>query len=345
MLLLVADRFLLLGMIMAVICLVSWVTVPVGRFIHYLAASPRLHRVRTRAIAVTAGLALVLVVLLVLVPFPNHFRAPGVVQARQRTEVANDVAGRVEAILIEPGTRVVRGQPLVRLASRQLELELADALGRHEEAEDRLREALSRSAADLKPMQSRLASAEADLAKLRRDESLLMLRAPQDGTWVAPRIEETVGEYIVRGTPLGIVIDPKDFEFVATVVQADADAVFASAVAGRGRRVQARRKCGLRGQAGATVPVRRMDMSSPAASSSVSSPALGWAAGGDLPVTNNKPDQATEPFFEVHAALAPTGVTLVHGRSGAIRFDLPPEPLLPRWWRRLRQLLQKRYQV
>ena len=38
-------------------------------------------------------------------------------------------------------------------------------------------------------------------------------------------------------------------------------------------------------------------------------------------------------------------VVLLHGRSGRIRFDLEPEPLLPRWLRRLWQLLQKRYQL
>jgi hypothetical protein len=36
---------------------------------------------------------------------------------------------------------------------------------------------------------------------------------------------------------------------------------------------------------------------------------------------------------------------LLDGRSGEIRFDLPAEPLLPRWTRQLRQLLQKRYQI
>ena len=55
---------------------------------------------------------------------------------------------------------------------------------------------------------------------------------------------------------------------------------------------------------------------------------------------------AREPFFEVRATLASDGSgTLRHGRSGVIRFDLPAEPLLPRWIRSLRQLLQRRYQV
>src|SRR5262249_33929664 len=42
----VADRFLIIGIVMAVTCLISWVTVPIVRFTRYLAANPRLERVR-----------------------------------------------------------------------------------------------------------------------------------------------------------------------------------------------------------------------------------------------------------------------------------------------------------
>jgi putative peptide zinc metalloprotease protein len=53
-----------------------------------------------------------------------------------------------------------------------------------------------------------------------------------------------------------------------------------------------------------------------------------------------------EPFFELRAQIVPQPeVALLHGRAGRIRFELPAEPLLPRAIRRLRQLLQRRYQL
>jgi hypothetical protein len=56
--------------------------------------------------------------------------------------------------------------------------------------------------------------------------------------------------------------------------------------------------------------------------------------------------KAAEPFFEVRAEVKPgEGTALLHGRAGKIRLDLPSQPLLPRWMRSLRQLLQKRYQL
>lgn len=342
-LLLVADKFLILGLVMAAICLISWVTVPVGKFLHYLAASPRLNRVRPRALSITAGLAVGLLTLLAVVPFPRHFRAPGVLKVQKRAELAVDVTGRVEAILATPGARVVRDQPLVKLNNPELNLDLADASARVEEASARLRDALSRSKSDLKPMQSRLDSAVANLAKLKADEAALIVRASQDGIWVAPHIHDSVGAQLTRGTPVGMVIDPQKFEFVATVLQADADEVFAvklTAPETASRSAEVR----LRGQSATAILVEDWK-AVPGGQQRLPSPALGWMAGGEVPVANNRPEEAAEPFFEVHATLASAEATLLHGRSGEIRFALPAEPLLPQWWRRLRQLFQKRYQV
>src|SRR6185503_5561766 len=63
-LLLVADRFFIIGIIMAAICAISWIFVPVWRFLVYLATNAALDRVRLRAIGVSAfGLAVLLLLL------------------------------------------------------------------------------------------------------------------------------------------------------------------------------------------------------------------------------------------------------------------------------------------
>ncbi|HZV32957.1 MAG TPA: hypothetical protein VFB72_00135 [Verrucomicrobiae bacterium] len=336
-LLLVADKFLLLGIIMAAVCAVSWVTVPVGRFIHYLATSPRLERIRWRATATTVALAVVVLVLLAVVPFPYHFRAPGILEAERRTDVVAEVSGVVDKLLATPGAKVTAGQPLMQLSSRELELELADTQARVVEVNARLRSALSGTNADLMPLASSLESVTNRLAKLMADKAALTIRARHDGVWVAPRIQDLIGRRLERGMALGLVVDPKAFEFVATVDQADADAVFA--------RQPLRGEVRLRGEAGDVLPVSQWNIV-PGGQQNLPSPALGWAAGGEVPVAQNEPGKAKELFFEVHAKLANPGeAALLHGRSGSIRFDLKPEPLLPRWFRRLGQLLQKRYQL
>ena len=338
-LLAVADRFLIIGMVMAVACAISWVTVPVMRFVRYLAGSPRLDRVRMRAIGVTAGLACVLLILLGVVPFPNSFRAPGVVKAAQRTQVANETAGTVEALLVRPGAVVKRGQPLLKLGNRELEFQLAAARAQLDEVNARLLKAMHDESADMKPLSQFRETVAARRAKLSADAEHLIITARHDGAWVAPGLEEYVGRWLPRGSNLGMLVNSASFEFAATVMQEDVDAVFARKVP--------RAEVRLYGDAARKLTVRDWRVI-PGAQRTLPSAALGWRGGGEVPVAtdDNQGNRAAEPFFEVVGRLDPNKeVALLDGLSGKIRFRLQPEPLLQRWFRRLWQLFQKRYQI
>jgi putative peptide zinc metalloprotease protein len=220
-----------------------------------------------------------------------------------------------------------------------LQLELVAARASYDEIEARLRQARQSETANLKPLMSRLESAQKRLARLQRDQSALLIKARQDGLWVGPQAKEMIGRWLVRGTSLGLLIDPSRFEFTATVAQEDGDSLFNTGIRGAQARLY-----GQSEQAIALGPLKIV----PAEQSKLPSPALGWLAGGELRIARDDPQglHAAEPFFEVRAPVEAFGnAALLHGRAGRIRFDLGSEPLLPHWLRRLRQLLQKRYQL
>ena len=339
-LLVIADRFLIIGMVMAVFCLVSWAVAPVVRFTRYLASSPRLERVRSRAVGVTAALAVVLILLLAVVPFPYSFRAPGVVKASQRSEIVNETAGRFEAVLTPPGTFVKQGQPLLKLVNPELDLDIADTRAHLDEINARLRQALDLDSADIQPLTRLRDSFSAQLSKLNDDAERLTVRARHDGVWVAPALDEFNGRWLPRGTETGLLVNPAAFEFDATVTEDDAKSLFGKTL----RHASVR----LVGQAAEKLPVNQWRVI-PGGQFVLPSASLGWAGGGDVPITseeNPEGNKSAEPFFEVVANLASSReVILLDGRTGKINFQLPAEPLLPRWIRSLWQLLQKRYQI
>lgn len=338
-LLAVADRFLIIGIVMAIVCAISWVTVPLVRFVKYLASNARLERVRLRAIGVTTGFAVVLLILLAVVPFPNSFRAPGVVKAAERTQLANQTAGSIGAIMVPPGAQVKRGQPLLKLRNPELEQQLVAARARLEEVNARLLKAMKDESADVKPLSQLRESANAQLEKLSRDQQNLVVVARHDGAWVAPGIEDYIGRWMPRGSDLGLLVNPASFEFAATVMQEDVDAVLAQ----KTRRADVR----LYGDVATKLSVQDWRVS-PGGQRVLPSAALGWRGGGEVPVAGeeNQANRAAEPFFEVVGKLGATSdVALLDGRTGKIRFQLEAEPLLPRWMRRLWQLFQKRYQI
>ena len=333
----ISDKWLLLGMLMAVACVIAWVTVPLVKLIQYLAASPRLDRNRPRAIAVVLVCAAVLVGFLQFVPLPCYFRASGVLQARQWSQLIPETAGQVAKILAQPGQRVTAGQPLIRLENQELALRLAEAKAVLQEVDARWRAAVQRDAASLKPLASRRESAQKLIERLQADQENLIVRARHDGIWVAPGIEDFQQRWVKRGMALGLVVNPAAFEFSATVLQEDVDRIF--------RRHFETTEVRLLGQTGEVLPIKELKVV-PGEQRVLPSPALGWMAGGDVAINMSDKEGRTakEPFFSVIGQVAGgNDVALLHGRTGKIRFRLDNQPLLPRWVRRLSQLMQQRF--
>ncbi len=337
-LLAVADQFLIIGILMAAICIISWVTVPLVKLVKYLASSPRLDRVRLRAVSITLAALVVLLVVLQGIEFAKRFRASGVVRATERTELASATAGEVDAILAKPGSRVAAGTPLLQLKNPELRMMLEHAAARAEEVDARLLKATRESGVDLKPLMESKSAADERLAKLRADVKSLTLRARHGGIWVAPGVQDYVGRWLPRGTALGLLVNPDSFQFVATVLQEDADQIFQ-----KNQPAEVR----LDYEVGSvlTVPEWRVI---PGEQRVLPSPVLGWGGGGDVPVAldDEKANRTAEPYFKVIGTLHnQDGTALFDGAAGKIRFEVGTEPLLSGWIRRLRQLLQTRYQL
>ena len=338
-LLFVADRFLLVGMIMALVCAVSWVFVPIGRFVIYLATSPRLERTRLRAVGVSVGVIAALWAFLYWVPFPSAFRAPGVLQSVDYQRVATETPGRLETILATAGGPVQAGQPLVQLVDLDLSYEIALVAAQMQQAQALERRALQSGGVDLESLRVHRAAVQQRLDQLREREQQLTVTAPETGLWSAPDIKNRRGLWLPQGAEVGELVDPTAFHFSAIISQQEASRIFA----GRIRSSEVK----LRGQADITLATPSIQVI-PAEQKELPSAALGWRAGGEVRVLQTDPTgmQTAEPFFQVLASITPAkGAGLVHGRSGRIRFTLQPEPLVRQWYRKLRQLLQERYQL
>jgi putative peptide zinc metalloprotease protein len=206
--------------------------------------------------------------------------------------------------------------------------------------ETRVRElrAMQKQTADLAPLASRLSSLLQRQADLEARQAALVVRATHPGVWVSPRAVDAPGAWLERGLGVGQVVNDGAFRFTAVVSQTEASRLFEGAM----RQGEVR----LPGEAGIVLRVLSQNII-PADREQLPAPALGWRAGGTIPV---RPDdaagtRAAESFFEVRALLGPneTGARVLHGRSGWLRYTLPPEPLFAQLYQSLRQLLQKRY--
>ncbi len=333
----VASQFLILGVIMALICIVSWGVAPLCRFVNYLWTSPKLERNRLQAITLTCVILGVVLIALGLLPFPNYFHAPGVVKAKEFTQISNEYPGFIEESFVQSGSYVTAGQPLFRVTNETLHLDLKSSKAKLKEYKVKYLSTLNNEAVDRAFVERELETLNDQVNFYETRLKLLTVCAPHSGTWVAPQLDEYPGMWSERGKPIGYVINNKSFYFSSIVLQKDASRVFGTTFPTA--RVR------LVGESEHAIPVRNQKVIE-AEQSQLPSAALGLYGGGDIAVSSRDAMQASEPYFEVRSEMQKiVDVAEIHGRTGRIRFKLPSEPLLWQWYRSFRQLLQDRYKI
>ena len=331
----VADRLLIVGIVMAFLFICMWVILPLGKMVHYLVTSPALFRKRARALAVTFALLMAVLLPLRFIPVPYGFRAPGVVQAVEFKRIYVLTAGRVIRVHFLPGSWVSAGTPLFELESPQLEANLLALDARIREIKWQQRKALAKNLSERAQMDAVFSALQEKKDLLLRKKKDLVLVAPHDGVWHSDWSDQLVGRWLPQGEELGIVLKPTDYEFRAVVAQSEASRLFEDEL--RGAEVK------LRGQSSMTFDVEGWTIT-PVDRRELPSRALSLAGGGDITTTGDT--TAVEPYFEVSAPIVSHEKgSCFHGLSGLIRFQLPPQPLLTRWVRDFRQMLQTRYRI
>jgi putative peptide zinc metalloprotease protein len=336
---LVADKYFGLGLAAAAIAFFGTFLMPIGMAVRYLTREPRIERVRRRAWTISLASAATVLVFLSLVPFPRRFRAPGLLRAEHYTKVIAESAGYVETVAVPSRTPVAAGDLLLTLRNPELDFQIAAGEAELEATLALERKVLRESPARIETVRRRLESIRGRLGELQRDRAALAFRSRQAGTWISPRAEDYPGVWVPRGTAVGEVVDNRSFEFLAIVSQPTARELFGDEI----QRAEIR----FPGEAEETLAVNAWRVV-PGRQDVLPSPALGWAGGGPVPVAadDTRGVRAAEPFFLL-VARVPTNpaITMLHERTGIIRFSLPPEPLLWQWIRSLRQLLQQRFQI
>jgi len=331
-----AERFFMLGLLLAAGAIVVFLVVPAARGVRYLFTNHELRRTRPRALAVTGSFVGVVVVLLGVIPAPDHVRAEGVAEPREIEVVYAGASGFVTELTAGWAEPVAAGAPLASLERAEARAALAEI-----EAESRRLEALRRRALADDPAAAaafaeRLAATDQRRERLEREVEALAVRAPLAGVWAAPDLVSAPGRWVERGEKLGVVASLEDI-----VVRAVADQNIAALLIEEAR---PRAEMRVRGRPGQliTSSVSRGEIL-PAGTRRLPSAALGYAAGGLTPLdrAGDDPAMARGRFFEARVTPEP-GANLLPGQRVIVRFRLEDRPLALQWWRLLRQTVQGR---
>jgi putative peptide zinc metalloprotease protein len=339
----IADRFFLLGSVLAVGAIVTWVLVPIGSFLRYLFTNRELIRTRFRALAVTGGTLAGIFVLIGAIHMPMRYKVEAVLEPQNIAVVYAEENGFVVSALPTGRTVQPDGPPMVVCQNPELEanLKALQAQRREMDVTRRLRNREGKTT-EGRYLRHRIEAVDQQIQRAKKQLADLNLHAPFPGEWISPNAEKLPGMYLEKGKSIGAVADLSRMRIRAIVGQNIAPALIDEA--GQSHRpveIRVKGRCDLEFR-GHVVSFWQ------AGTKNLPSAALSYLAGGSIQteMQDTKGTKAAERQFEFDIAPDPdTDVRLLSGQRLVVRFTLPSRPLLVQWYLKVRQLVMKRFNI
>jgi putative peptide zinc metalloprotease protein len=328
--LVVAAKFFVLGVALALLSVGQMLVLPLLRGLRFLATGLPLRRRRRRAILAVAAVCGLAGLLLFALPLPYASIDEGVVWVPEEAALRAGADGAVARLLAVPGAIVAAGQPLIAqedpVAAAAVAVDRAQAVvlrGRYVAVNliDRVQALL---------VHEELDRAEARLARAEQRQRDLLLVASRPGRFVVPDADHLIGAWRRQGEVLGYVIGSDDAAVRVVVPQAEIDLVR------RRTRGVAIRTADRPDVVQPAVIVRQ----TPSALERAPAPALTPQGGGPmlLDPASPKNERPLERFYEVELRPAEATPAERIGSHAYARFDFGAEPVAWRLLRGLRQL-------
>lgn len=332
----IAGKFFFIGIGLALWSVFMMLVAPLWRMAVFLFKDVHMQRKRLR-IAMTVLLPLfLLIVTVAAVPVPLYTSCEGVVWVAEESRVHAAAHGFVTEVLVESGSTVEIGTPLVKSEDVSLVAQVRLLEKRLEEFRARHQLSLQGDRTEAILMEEELRHIETELAHARELRERLVVTSPAAGIFVMQDAGDMPGRFVRRGMPIGYVLDRSRLRVRVLVTQADIERVRTDT-----RGVEAR----LAEDIGRIVPARVV-REVPAASRVLPSLAFSLEGGGRFALDPREPDQAQvlEHLFQFDLELAETVPANIEERV-FVRFEHSPEPLAWRASRAVRRLLLSRFAV
>jgi putative peptide zinc metalloprotease protein len=221
--LMVTYQIPVLGALMAIGGVITWLVVPVVKLGRYLLIEPELHRKRGRAWLTVGVVGAAAVLLLGLINFPVNVYAEGIADPLNRNVLHAETPGFVSQIVAKPGQRLKKGDPIVICSDEELETKVRQKQAEITAKEAQLRQATVVDQAQAAAIRPGLEALKDQLAELQRQKNGLTIRAEIDGQLVAPKLDEMMGKYLQKGEEVGEVATLDELEVHAVLDQREAE--------------------------------------------------------------------------------------------------------------------------
>ena len=333
----VTEKFFYIGVLLAIWVIGLQILLPLYRGLSFLLTSPALQRKRHRALATSSVIVMAMVTVVGFMPLPAYTLSEGVVWQPDEVRLRAEHDGFVEALLVKNNQAVETGTPILALHDPFLQSEASIARARVRELEARYRASRANNPIQAGIAREELAVAESELAFIEEKARAMSVEAFKNGELVLLDADDLPGRFLRKGDLLGYIINQEQPTVRMAVSQdhigqlrqqvTDIKIRFASAP---GRDFSA-----------------RILRQAPEATDRLPSAALTTRGGGPF-ITSAEADdplQSREKVFLVDLEPDYEGREIPLGSRAYVRVNHGSEALASQWYRRLRQVFLRQFNV
>jgi len=333
----VTEKFFYLGVLLAIWLISLQILRPLYRALRYLIASPALQKKRNRAMFASLGLGGALIVSFGFVPLPSYTLNQGVVWQPDEVRLRVEHDGFVKTLEVENHQAVRAGAPLLSLHDPLLQSKARIAQARVRELKSRYRASRASNHIEAGIVKEELQVAESELGFISRQAEAMSVNAFKDGRLMLLEADDLPGRFLRKGDLIGYILD-REKPTVRMAVSQDHIGQLRQSVVDIKIRFANRP-----GKEFAAAIIRQ----APEATNRLPSAALATSGGGRFIV---KPDKSgglisSEKVFLVDLKPEFEGQEIPLGTRAYVRIDHGSEALASQWYRRLRQVFLRQFNV
>jgi putative peptide zinc metalloprotease protein len=335
--LLVASQFFFIGVVLAIWSFATMLVIPAAKKLQYLFGDPRLDSHRRRALVSSGLIALLVAVIFGWMPAPSSTRAEGVIWAPEEAQVRSTVDGFISQVVARPGQQVRSGEVLIECEDPELAARTRVLQAQLDELEARYNASIISRRVEADKINEQKAHLLEALEMAYRRQAELVLRSPSDGIFIMAEVHNAAGKFTQRGEVLAYVSNGDARTVRVVVAQAEENQV-----SKRTRKVEIR-PAGAIGNPFQAQIKREV----PAATDELPSMTLSLQGGGKIGLDPSKQGdgKALEKLFVLDLDLTSGAPANYIGGRIYVRFEHQPEPLAEQWYRDVRRVFLKQFNV
>lgn len=333
----VTAKFFYLGMVLALWMISMQLLLPLYRAASYLLTSPSLQKKRWRAVLASSLLGAALAGLVGFLPVPAYTMSEGVVWQPDEVRLRAEHDGFVEQLMVSNNQRVSAGTPLLLMQDPFLQSEARIAHARVQELKVRYRASRVNNPIQAGIVGEELRIAESELQFIQDKYNSMSVDAFKSGELVLLDADDLPGRFVRKGDLLGYIID-EELPTVRMAVTQDH--------IGQLRQRVVDIKVRFASEPGRDFDARILRQS-PEATNRLPSAALATTGGGPFIVAadSKKSLETIEKVFLVDLEPDFQGREIPIGTRAHVRVSHGSETLASQWYRRLRQVFLRQFNV